>query len=77
MLSCPHHSCRKPRAGFEELLHLLILEPNSDHWWLVQATKDAKKERFCHSPEIPISYFARRGRKENRPLEAKLDTGET
>lgn len=61
--------CRKPRAGFEELLHPLVTETNFDSWCLVQITKDAKKERFCQSPGIAISRFARRGGNGNRPLD--------
>lgn len=67
-IALSHHFCRKPRAGFEELLHPLVTETNFDSWCLVQITKDAKKERFCQSPGITISRFARRGGNGNRPL---------
>ena len=39
-----HYFCRKIGAGFEEHLYPLILELKTDFYWLVQVTKDARKE---------------------------------
>lgn len=44
ILSCSHNFYRKAGAGFEKPLHPLILEPSCDFCWLVQVTKDARKE---------------------------------